>query len=434
MLNSSPKARARVLALGAAALASALVLSGCGRSSDTAAASTVTVDDKPATGTVNFWAGGDDGAKLPQLVKAFEQANPGVTVKVTQIPSDQFDTKLQTAISAGTVPDMVYLYSQTQTTMLSTGAFAPVPAGLVNTADFFPSLEKATLVGAVPHAIPWYAYANVLYYSKDLADKAGLQAPTSWSSFQSFLDGLQKAGATKAIGMDIGYDTYSAQALDSYVRQAGGQLISGDGTKWTINDPKAVEAAGFWGSMFSRGYASPDSPTFVDTVSSFTTHKIGSVVSGPWFPGWLDSANGTGWSAQHLGVAPVPAGPGGSISSLGGGSLAVLKDAKNADAAWKLARWMSTPQAQVQWYGIFGNLPANKSAWNDQSIAGNPLLGPVKTAMDTAALAPAVPTWSQVGTIIGKQLERVARGQASAQTALDEAQRQADAIGTGAGK
>jgi multiple sugar transport system substrate-binding protein len=42
---------------------------------------------------------------------------------------------------------------------------------------------------------------------------------------------------------------------------------------------------------------------------------------------------------------------------------------------------------------------------------------------------PNVPTWSQVGEIIGKQMERVVRGGVSPKDALDTAQHQAEAIG-----
>ena len=61
----------------------------------------------------------------------------------------------------------------------------------------------------------------------------------------------------------------------------------------------------------------------------------------------LEEANGEGWIDEHLGLTLLPAGPAGTTSALGGGSLAVLKDAANAEAAWKLVRWMAEPETQV---------------------------------------------------------------------------------------
>jgi multiple sugar transport system substrate-binding protein len=64
----------------------------------------VKLDDAPATGTITMWAMGAEGEALPDFVKTFEKANPGVTVKVTAIPWDAAHNKIQTAIAGGNTP------------------------------------------------------------------------------------------------------------------------------------------------------------------------------------------------------------------------------------------------------------------------------------------------------------------------------------------
>jgi multiple sugar transport system substrate-binding protein len=69
--------------------AAALTLSACGRDSGGAGGSTESAKDissGPATGTLTVWAMGAEGDKLPDLMKDFEAANPGVKVNVTAIP------------------------------------------------------------------------------------------------------------------------------------------------------------------------------------------------------------------------------------------------------------------------------------------------------------------------------------------------------------
>jgi multiple sugar transport system substrate-binding protein len=127
----------------------------------------------------------------------------------------------------------------------------------------------------------------------------------------------------------------------------------------------------------------------------------------------------------------MPAGPAGSFSALGSGSLAVLKDGKNQTAAWKLVRYMAKPETQLAWYKLFGSLPAAKAAWDDPAIAGNALLNAEREALQTAVDIPQVPTWNQVGTYLGQQMERVARGQATAKQVLDDAQAFAESVGLG---
>lgn len=389
------------------------------------------IDDAPATGTLSVWFGGADGEKLPPLLEAFEKANPDLKVEVTAIPSDQFDAKLMTAIAAGTVPDLVRLYSQSITGLIATGGFAPVPDGLVSKGDFYPSAFDIGVLDGVTYAVPFDAYATTFQYRKDLAEKAGLAAPKTWDEFKSFAKALQANGAKWGIGMDVGYDIYNAQGLNEYVHQAGGSLLNADNTAWTINSEANVKALEFWGSFFAEGLASPDGPKFLDTVPWFTSGDIASKDIGPWFEGWLKDANGADWVKTHLASVPMPAGAAGSVSALGSGNLAVLKDAKNPDAAWKLLRYLSKPETQLAWYNIFGALPAVKAAWSDPVIAGNPLLDAQRTALETAVGNPPVPTWGQVGTYLGQQMERVARGQATAKEVLDEVQSFAEGLGTG---
>lgn len=435
MRKSVSPLHSKPVAMTASIAVIALLLSGCGRSDAVDEQPAATVDNQPAVGTVEFWAGGSGGGEgdvLPAYLEKFKAENPDVTINVTSIPSADFDAKLIAAITAGSVPDVVFLYTQTQQSQFATGGFAPVPVDLVDPASFFESAYDATLVDGVSYAVPWYTYAQVSYYRADLAKNAGMSLPTTWEENLEFAKALKANGVAHPFSLDVGWDAYTGQALVAYAAQNGGSLISADNKTWTINTEENVQALDYWASMITDGYASADGPGFLDTVPYFTAGKIATLSSGPWFPGFVVGANGAEWVKANMVAAIPPAGAAGSFAPVGGGSLAVLKDAKNADAAWKLVRWMSTPEAQSEWYDLFGNLPAVSSAWDiNSAIATDPLLAPVKDAIPQGVTGPMVPTWAQVGTIIGQQMERVARGTATAQEALDEAQAQAEAIGTG---
>lgn len=387
------------------------------------------IDDAPATGSLQVWIGGAEGEKLPGFLADFETANPGLEVQVTQIPVEQFDAKLLTAIAAGTVPDMVRLYSQSQSGLQASGAFAEVPVGLVDPEAFFPNTYSTNVKDGVAYGVPWDAYATIFQYRKDLAEKAGLEAPKTWDELKTFAAAMKEQGVEWPLSLDVGYDIYNAQGLNEFVHQNGGSFISEDNSSWTINSAENIAALEFWGSLISEGYASPDGPKFLDTVPWLTSGKVAAKDVGPWLEQWLVEANGADWVASSLATAPVPAGPAGSFSALGSGSLAVLKDAKNSDAAWKLVRYLTQPDTQIAWYKAFGSLPAVKAAWDDPAIASNPLLDAEREALQTAVDIPQVPTWPQVGLYLGQQMELVARGQASAKDVLDDVQAFAEGLG-----
>jgi multiple sugar transport system substrate-binding protein len=407
----------------------ALTLTGCAGNGTAGVSS---IDDAPATGTIEFWAGGAEGEALPEFIKQFEAENPEVTVNVTAIPAGELDAKLIAAIVAGTVPDMVFTYTQTQRSIFNTGGLAPMPEGLLNPDDFFKAAWDSNTIDGETLAVPWYVYALVFYYRKDLAEQYGIAAPTTWEGVREFAQAFQAQGVKNPIVLSTSYDQFSSEDLVAFSAQNGGSLLSADNTTWTLNTPENVAALEYWGSMFTDGYAATVGPDFMQMAPSFSAAESVGANYGQWFPSFLDEANGAGWSAENMGTVIPPAGPAGSVSAIGGGSLAVLKDAENPEAAWKLVRWMSSATTQSDWFDAFGNLPTVAEAWTlNSTIASDTLLDAVKAAVATGTYGPQVPNWTEVSNMLGAQMEKVARGTATAQEALDEAQMQAEAIGTG---
>lgn len=173
--------RRRATMLGIALVTSgALLLTGCGRSGDSGggdAGASTKVDDEPATGTLEIWTQGADGAELPQMFEEFTKDNPDVEINMTQIPEAEFASKMTAAITAGTVPDLIYAFTETQSSLISTGGFDAVPDGLVDPDDFFEVIWDNSVYDDVAYGVPWYAYADMVIYRTDLAEAAGAEAP-----------------------------------------------------------------------------------------------------------------------------------------------------------------------------------------------------------------------------------------------------------------
>lgn len=429
------RTRARRAALGAVvplALA-ALVLSGCGRGDGGGGGSSTDVDDEPATGTIEIWTQGADGAELPEMFATFQAENPDVEFKMTEVPGEEFASKVTAAIAAGTVPDLMYIFTETQPGLLASEGFEAVPDGLVDEDAFFDSIWDLSVVDDTAYGVPWYAYARFTMYRTDLFEAAGAPEPTTWDSLREAAEKLKASGVEFPLVLSPAYDMYTAWALDTLARGNGGGLLADDRSAWTINSPENVEALEFYAGLVQDGLSSADGPQFLDTVPWVSNGQSAVITeAGPWFRSWFDDANGQGWGAEHLGFIASPAAPGGtSAAGLGGGSWFVPTDADNKAAAWKFVRWMSEPSSQVEWYKIFGNMPTVESAWDDPVFQDDPMLEVVRAALDNGVATPAVSTWNEVGAMIGQQIEKVVRGSATAQEALDQAQQQAESIGTG---
>ncbi|MDQ1050015.1 extracellular solute-binding protein [Streptomyces sp. V4I2] len=411
-----------------------LGLTGCGREDDTAAAkaSAKPIDDSPATGTVTVWAAQGDADVLEKVIEPFKAANPDVTVKVTLIPNAEYYTKLQSAVAAGKGPDVAQFFPESQAQFLDPSILRPVPDGLVDPDGFFKSLWDAGVVDDVAYTVPWYAYTYALVYRADLAKKAGVEAPATWEEMVPFFKALQGAGAKRGLGADNGWDIFNGQDVAMYAWQAGGSLLSSDGT-WTLDTPAMVDALKYNASFFTSGIADTATPTFLDAQPYFVSGKTATMITGPWVIGQLDTAaKKKGWTSSHVATAPLPAGSSGNVSFSAGGSWGVLAGGGDADASWKLVRYMAKPSTQVAQYQAYSSLPAVISAWEDPAIKGQPLLDAFLTQLKNTRTFPQVTTWQQVATRIGKETEAVVKGTSTAEKAAATIQSYAESLGTGA--
>lgn len=420
----------RIPAFGIA-IALTAVISGCGASAPAPSTSTA-IDDSPATGTIELWAASGEDQSLAKLISGFEAVNPEAKVNLTVIPAGELNTRLQTAIAAGTTPDLTYLTSATIGALLATNAFASVPEGLADPSAFFKPAYDLTYYEGVAHAVPWYTQTRALFIRKDLMEKAGLEPPATWEDYLPFTRALVRAGAKQGLSLAVSWDKFTAVEINTIVNQGGGSIINKDHTKWTLDDPKVVAALDFYLSLFGEGGASPDGPGYLDLPSMFVNGQLGAFQSGPFSVASLNTAaDDPEFAAKNVVVAPLPAGPAGYKGQLDCALFGVFKDANNSDAAWKLIRYLSLPETQIELLKLQGLPPAVISATKDPLILDDPILSVFAEQMPNAVASPQVSTLPQVLDIIAKQAERVVRGEVSAKEAMAEAQRLADSVGTG---
>jgi multiple sugar transport system substrate-binding protein len=109
----------------------------------------------------------------------------------------------------------------------------------------------------------------------------------------------------------------------------------------------------------------------------------------------------------------------------------VLAGSGNAEASWKLIRYMAEPGTQVSQYKAYSSLPAVVSAWDDSAIKDQPLLDAFLTQLKNTKAFPQVSTWPQVATRLGKEMEAVAKGKETAAKAAANLQAYAESLGTG---
>ncbi len=423
----------RTKTITAGALAGLLVLSACGRSSDTGAASessgpAATISAGPATGTLTMWAQGAEGENLPPLLKEFEAANPGVTVDVTAIPWDAAHNKYQTAIAGGQTPDI----AQMGTTWMGdfADAFDAAPSEFAD-AGFFAGSVNSTEVNGTTVGVPWYVDTRVVFYRKDLAEQAGYSTfPTNYDDFKAMAKALQdKAGAKWGIQLLAGGDG-SFQSVLPFGWSGGGELMDTTDGAWSLDSAEWVRAMTYYQSFFTDGIANPAPDTGAGAAeAAFVDGSAPMMISGPYEIGNLEKAGGAEFVDKY-GVATLPKDKS-ATSFVGGSNLAVFKESANRDAAWKLVQWLSQPEVQAKWYEATGDLPSVESAWKQGVLADDPKLSLFGEQLKDTNSPPSVPTWTQVSAAADTQVEQIVKAGKDPAQALKELQAQATSIGIG---
>ncbi|MGO4343256.1 sugar ABC transporter substrate-binding protein [Pedococcus sp. 2YAF34] len=409
----------------------ALALSACGRD-DAAAGGGSTqkakdISSGKATGTLTVWAMGAEGDKLPDLVKEFEAANPGVKVNVTAIPWDSAHDKFTTAITAGTTPDAAMVGSTWMGEFAGLDALDPVPPS-IDTSAFFEGAQKTNEVNGTDFGIPWYVETRLIYYRTDLAKKAGITTPpTDWDGLKAMAKAMQtKGGAKYGMGFQAGGQG-SWQSIMPFAWSNDANLTKDGGKAYNFDDPKILEAVKYYQSYFTEGISDKAAPNTPTTEPDFKSGRVPMFISGPWM---MSAVEKVGVKKDQYDVMQIPAKTK-SSSFVGGSNFAVFKKSKNRDSAWKLVKWLADPKVQAKWYGMSTDLPSVKSAWDDPSISGDDKLAKFGKQLETAQAPPTFPTWEQVVTGFDTEMEKVTKQGADPAAALKSAQQQAESIGTG---
>lgn len=411
-------------------LVAAAGLAGCGRadSSGQAGASAPPVSEGPAQGTLTVWAMGAEGEALPGLLEKFQADNPGVTVNVTAVPWSSAYDKFKAAIAANETPDVAQVGTTWMGEFVSAGALDPAP-DMIDPSKFYEGAQATTEVDGTSYAVPWYVETRLVYYRTDLAQQAGITSPaTDWDGLKEMARAMkERGGAEWGISLQPG-QTGSWQTVLPFMWSNGGEIMNADGSAFTLDDAKNVEALAYYQSFFNEGLANK-APVEGTTEADFVSGKVPMFVSGPWMMAAVEKAGGEGF-ADKYDVMLMPEKEK-SVSFVGGSNLAVFKATQNRDAAWKLVDYLTQEDTQVAWYDLTTDLPSVKAAWDADALKSDDRLAKFGEQLETAVAPPSIATWEQVAAKLDAQIEQVTRGGADPAQALATAQAEATSIGMG---
>jgi multiple sugar transport system substrate-binding protein len=328
-------------------------------------------------GKIVFWDnnGGVRTDIWKEIIADFEKANPDIDVEYVGIASTEYQSKVDTAIQGGGLPDVGGVGAAMAAGIAAQNALEPLDARL-GKSSLEGKLNKAMVEslksaggGDVLYSIPTSANNGTLYYRTDLFQKAGLDAPTTWEKFYEAAEKL-----TNAKKNEFGYTIRGgagsiAQALDAMYGQSGiTSFWDSSGKKTTVNDPKNVEALEKYAGLYKKYTPAADlNNDFTKMVAQWDSGTIGMLNHN--LGSYQDHVKALG-PDKFRGI-PQPTGPGGKRVQVSNpvDGLGLFKSSKNKEAAWKFIEFAASHESNSKWNESAGAIPSNSDAAKDAWIS-----------------------------------------------------------------
>ncbi len=315
------------------------------------------------------------------VIPDFEAKHPNIKINLVIVTWDDFDTKMQTMIAAGTPPDV---WSHWGPSGFADYVIRDLAADITpfiekdnfDLSDFIPEvLDIYTLDGKI-YGLPMLTTGSFVFYNRDLFDAAGVEyPPTDWDDTSWTYDAfVEKCGQltndtgdpeTTVFGCNLGFwpndayawlfgqDLYPDSAyqtgfadeayLDSEAALAGFQARQD--MMWELNympDPAQADALSAGGGLFEGG-------------------KVAMHLTGGWgwwnFPGLEDEFN---WA-----VAALPYGGPDRRAVVFTDPWMMSAQTEHPDEAWEFLKYLVSAEQQRQWMELTSAPPARISLAED---------------------------------------------------------------------
>ena len=385
---------------------------------------------------------GTAGKTIQSLTEDYVAANPGVKIDAIYAGSYQDTiTKVITAARGGNAPQLSVALSTDMFTLIDEDLIIPFDDFIKTDEDrawvegFFPAFMENSQTGGKTYGIPFQRSTPVLYWNKEAFAAAGLdpeRAPTTWEETIEMGKKLTKRDANGKVtqwGLRIPTSGFPYWLFQGFTTQNDVILANSEGNKTYFDDPKVIEALEHLVSLSKEhGIMEAGILEWGATPKAFFEGQTAMM--------WTTTGNLTNVRNNapfDFGVAMLPANKRRGAPT-GGGNFYLFKGTSDEQlaAAVDFIKWITAPEQSAKWTIATGYVAPRPETWETETIkAYTASFAPALVARDQLEFAVAELSTYQnqrVTKIFNDALHAAVTGAKDAETALKEAQAQADAI------
>jgi multiple sugar transport system substrate-binding protein len=314
----------------------------------TAAPPTATPQASPVSAdlTFQFWIGGDADKAAWETVTAVAMADhPGLKITVQGTPWPDYWSKIGNQLSNPGAPCIVGM----QSLRLSAYADQLVPMDdlmakyAVKASDFDKAILDGLKHGGKQVALPYDFGPLIIFYNRDAFKAANIAEPKPGWTLADFT----AAATALTTGGKFGFTTSSIdQEYLAWVLDLSGAEVLDAGGKLALTAPAFVDGYKQWVALMKSGITPPGSggaagyTGYLAMLSEFQSGSAAMYVDGPWTV--ISNRDAVKFD---MGMAPMPAGAGGSKHYTAGSGFGISKQCATPEAAFQAIVSMTSDTA-----------------------------------------------------------------------------------------
>jgi putative chitobiose transport system substrate-binding protein len=299
-----------------------------------------------------------------QLIAQFEQENSGIKVRWVDVPWADMQSKILTAVSAGTAPDVVNLNPDFAAQLAGRNAWLDLSDRIpeADQQQYLPKILTANTLDGKTFGLPWYLTTSVAIYNQDLLTQAGVTQPPA--TFEKLAQVAQQV--KEKTGKYAFFITFvpedSAEVLQSFT-QMGATLVDDQGQA-AFNTPEGKAVFQYWTDLYQKNLLPKEVLTqgHRRAIELYQQGETAILSSGPQFLKTVET------NAPAIAKASVAAPQ--ITGSTGKKNVAVMnvvipRSTDQPDAAVKFALFVTNNDNQLAFAKAADVLPSTQAALND---------------------------------------------------------------------
>ncbi len=297
------------------------------------------------------------------VFEEFRRQNPDVRVVNAgglNLITNMEDSTFLMSMSGDLAPDVFYVNFRQYYTFLDQGFCRPLDDLVAKDPEVM-ARANPTVRSVIQsydghtYAVPFFQVAAALYYRKDFFLEAGLdpnRPPQNWAEFEAYARRLTDPAKGRS---GFAFSSPPGYHWSNFMYAAGGETVvpesSGPGktSRWksAVDSPAGVAALDYYRGLVTRTWKDPRGRAI--GPAAYNAVKLTDEVNGGKCAMWFGYTNDVVLNQSDLppslvGVAALPAGPGGRKQEINAGMWAInarIQDPAKLDACWRFIKFFA---------------------------------------------------------------------------------------------